>query len=177
MAVLGLAGVTGIYLRQVKESGLLGLIGYLMFALFYLGLTAWTFAEALILPPLSAEAPQFVDSFLGVFDGSGGGTAPGTLSAVGLVSFALYLLGGVLLGVATFRARILSRGGAILLVFGAASTLWVPFLPHAAARYVAVPLGLAVAWLGYSLWSEQIKSAAQLRKGMPSEPLHQTPDV
>ncbi len=174
MGVLGLAGVTGIYLRQVKESGLLGLIGYLMFALFYLLLTAWTFAEALILPPLSAEAPEFVDSFLGVFDGSGGGTALGTLSAVGLVSFVLYLLGGVLLGVATFRARVLSRGGAILLAFGAASTLLVPLLPHAVARYAAVPLGLAVAWLGYSLWSEQRKSAARLRKGTPNEPLHQT---
>lgn len=177
MAVLGLAGVTGIYLRQVKETGILGLIGYLMFALFYLGTTAWTFAEALILPALSTQTPQFVESFLGVFDGSGGGASLGALGAVGLVFFPVYLFGGVLLGVAIFRAGVLSRGGAILLALGAASTLLVPLLPHAVERYAAVPVGLALIWLGYSLWFEQRNSAARLRKVMPSEPLHQTSAV
>ena len=43
MAILGLAGVTGIYLRQVRESGLLGLIGYLLFSLFFVLQAAFTF--------------------------------------------------------------------------------------------------------------------------------------
>jgi hypothetical protein len=163
MSILGLVGVTGIYLRQVKETGVLGLIGYLLFALFYLGTTAWTFAEALILPALSAQAPQFVDGFLGVFDGSGGGAGLGALGAMGLLIFPVYLLGGVLLGVAMFRAGILARGGAVLLALGAASTLLVQFLPHAAARYAAVPVGVALIWLGYSLWSEQRPAPAPAR--------------
>lgn len=175
MSLLGLVGVTGIYLRQVKESGLLGLIGYVLFALFYLGTTAWTFAEALILPPLSAQAPQFVASFLGVFDGSGGGTSLGALGAMGLVIFPMYLLGGVLLGAAIFRAGILSRTAGILLALGAASTLLVPFLPHAAARYAAVPVGLALIWLGYSLWSEQRTAPARPKPLTPSTQHDRTP--
>lgn len=155
MSLLGLVGVTGIYLRQVKESGLIGLSGYLLFSLFYLGTSAWTFAEALILPPLSGEAPQFVSRFLGVFDGSNSGTSLGALGAMGLVIFPMYLLGGVLLGAAVFRAGILSRAAGILLAIGAASTLLVPFLPHAAARYAAVPVGVALILLGYSLFAEQ----------------------
>jgi hypothetical protein len=177
MAVLGLVGVTGIYLRQVKESRLLGLIGYLLFALFYIGTTAWAFAEALILPPLAAEAPHFIDSFLGIFDGSSSGSGLGAISAMSLVTFPMYLLGGVLLGIATFRAGILTRGGGILMAFATASTLLVPLLPHVVARYAAVPLGLALVWLGFSLWSEQRKSTVRPLKGMPGEPLHQAPAV
>jgi len=32
MAALALAGITGIYLHQVKQSGVLGLLGYLLFS-------------------------------------------------------------------------------------------------------------------------------------------------
>ena len=36
MAVLSLAGITGMYLRQVKQTGVLGLLGYLAFGDGYL---------------------------------------------------------------------------------------------------------------------------------------------
>ena len=36
LAALSLVGITGIYLRQVKKTGVLGLIGYLVFAVNYL---------------------------------------------------------------------------------------------------------------------------------------------
>ena len=177
MSILGLVGLTGIYLRQVKETGLLGLIGYLMFAFEYVLVAAWTFAEALILPPLAAEAPQFVDSFLGIFNGSGTEIGLGTLGAMGLVSFVFYLGGGVLSGIAIFRAGILSRGGALLLALGAGSTPMVALLPHALGRYAAVPVGLALIWLGYSLWSEQRKNSKEPTTAVQSSHLHQTPAV
>ena len=158
-SILGLVGVSGIYLRQVQEAGVPGLIGYLMFGTFLLLATAFTFAETLILPPLASEAPQFVDSFLGIFSGSPGEVDLGTLGALGAVSFGLYLVGGSLLGIALFRANVLSRWAALMLVFGAVSTLLVPVLPHALGRYAAVPVGLALVRLGYSLWSEQREAA------------------
>jgi hypothetical protein len=147
------------YLRQVKEAGVLGLVGYVMFASLFLLTMAFTFAETLILPPLASEAPQFVDSFLGIFSGSPGDVELGTLGAIGGVSFALYLIGGSLFGIALFRARVLSRWAALMLVFGAVVTLLVPLLPHAVARYAAVPMGVALVGLGYSLWSEQRETA------------------
>ena len=36
MAALALVGVTGMYLRQVRQTGLLGLVGYLLFGAGYL---------------------------------------------------------------------------------------------------------------------------------------------
>ena len=154
-SILGLVGVSGVYLRQVEEVGLLGLVGYLLFGVFFLLVTAFTFAEALILPPLASEAPQFVNSFLGIFSGSPGQVDLGPLGAIGAVSFGLYLIGGSLFGIALFRARVLSRWAALLLTFGALSVLLVPTLPHAVGRYAAIPVGIALVWLGCSLWADQ----------------------
>jgi hypothetical protein len=38
MAALALAGITGMYLRQVTKIGLLGLLGYVVFAAGYLSM-------------------------------------------------------------------------------------------------------------------------------------------
>ena len=38
MAVLSLIGVTGIYLRQVRQTGLLGLVGYVVLGIGYLAI-------------------------------------------------------------------------------------------------------------------------------------------
>ena len=172
MSVLGLAGVTGIYLRQVRETGLLGLIGYLMFGSWFVLLTAFTFAQTLILPPLAPEAPQFVDSFLGIFSGSGGEIYLGALGSLALVSAVLYIPGGLMFGIAIYRARVLSRGGAGVLIVGMALTPLASIFPHSAGSVFAVPVGLAMVWLGYSLWSEERKSAARhVAQGHP-QPSH-----
>lgn len=153
MAVSGLVGIVGIYLRQVRESGPTGLAGVVLFGTFYLLTWAFAFAETLVMPPLAAEAPLFVDGFLGIFSGAGTQVGLGVLPVLGPVAALLYVLGGVLFGLAIFRARVLDRRAGLLLVAGALSTLLVPLLPHAAGRYAAVPVGLAMIWLGYSLWS------------------------
>ena len=160
MAVLGLVGLSGIYLRQVRETGLLGLIGYLMFGLFFLVTTAFTFVEAFVLPPLAEDAPRFVQDFLGIFTGvpSDGSLVLEVFNPIG---GALYLVGGVVFGIAVFRARTLQRWAGVLLAAGTVSTLAIPLLPHAVGRFLAVPVGLAVAWLGWSLWSEQRTPATE----------------
>src|SRR4051794_9107220 len=43
MAVLALAGITGMYVSQVRRNGLLGLIGYLVLATSYLLIMCTTF--------------------------------------------------------------------------------------------------------------------------------------
>lgn len=153
MAVSGLVGVVGIHLCQVRESGPLGLVGAVLFGAFYLLTWAFAFAETLIMPPLAAEAPLFVDGFLGIFSGTGTRVDLGVLPVLGPVAALLYVLGGVLFGLAIFRARVLDRRAGLLLVAGALATLLVPLLPHAVGRYAAVPVGLAMIWLGYSLWT------------------------
>src|ERR671932_1642059 len=53
MAFLGLLGMAGLYARQVKEVGWLGLAGYLAFSLFFAGTIAFQFVEAFISPLLA----------------------------------------------------------------------------------------------------------------------------
>ena len=49
MAALVLAGITGMYLRQVRQIGVLGLIGYVVFSVGYLSLLGSTFVSAYVL--------------------------------------------------------------------------------------------------------------------------------
>src|SRR5262245_36241862 len=62
MCLLFLVGITGIYARQVKEAGWLGLAGFLLLILSWWVQTAYVFAETFILPQLATTAPAFVDS-------------------------------------------------------------------------------------------------------------------
>jgi hypothetical protein len=159
MAVLGAVGVTGIYLRQVREAGVLGLVGYVLFTAFYLVAVAFTFVEVFVLPELTRDAPHLVEDLLGIFSGGDTGSL-GAVTAVGTVAFALYLLGGSALGIAIFRAQVLARWAGALLAAGAALTLAVPLVPHSLARLAAVPVGVAMARLGLSLWRRQPDPAA-----------------
>ncbi len=167
MAVLGLAGVAGIYLVQVRRTGVLGLIGFLLFGGFYITCAAYNFVEAFVLPPLAKVAPEVVEDILGIFGGVPADGSLGILEQVGTVAFVLYVVGGVTLGIAVFRARVLQRWAGVLLALGAASTLVVPLLPHAVGRLAAIPLALAMIWLGYSLWTEARERTAAPHAAVP----------
>ncbi len=153
MAVLGLAGVAGVYLVQVRKTGILGLLGFLLLSGFFLTQAAYNFVEAFLLPPLAKQDPAIVEDILGIFSGVPADGSLGALEQVSTVAFALYLLGGVTLGIAIVRARVLQRWAGILLAGGAAASLLVPLLPHTLARSAAFPVGLALVWLGCSLWA------------------------
>ena len=167
MSVLGLVGVTGLYLRQVKQVGVLGLVGYALFASFYAIALALQFFEAFTLPSVATEAPRLAQSVLGVVSGAGGPIAVPAVQAVWTLVSIAYLVGGVLLGIAFFRGAVLSRGASALLAGGAVASLLVAVLPHAFERYAAAPVGVALVWLGISLWSQRPRtvtaSAAQRR--------------
>jgi hypothetical protein len=174
MTLFFLIGITGIYARQVNQAGWLGLAGYLMLILSWWLQTAYVFIELFILPVMAGAAPGFVDSFLGIVNGSPGEMNIGALPAVyGLLGI-LYMLGGVLFGIATFRAGILPRRAAALLAVGAAVTPLAALLPHALQRFAAVPVGLAIAWLGYALWTERREKVSQPLPDRGSPQLRQT---
>lgn len=160
MCFLGLLGIMGIYARQVQKAGWLGLAGYLLISLFYTHTFAFQFIEAFVSPPLSAESPIFVEGMLGIPSGNVGDINVGHLETIYGVTGVLYLLGGLLFGIATFRAGILSRGAAGLLAIGTLLPLPLSSLiHHPYDRILAVPVGLGLAWLGYSVWSERREKA------------------
>jgi hypothetical protein len=161
MCLLFLLGIAGIYARQVEESGWLGLAGFLLFSISWWLQTAFVFAEAFILPVLATDVPKFVDGALGIAAGRASEVNLGALPALyGLVGI-LYMLGGLLLGIATFRARILPRWAAGLLAVTALVTPAAALLPHTQQRLIGMPMGLAVAWLGFALWAERRQDAPE----------------
>jgi hypothetical protein len=160
MAVLSLVGITGMYLRQVRQTGLLGLLGYVVFGAGYLMIAGSEVVGAYVLPSIADSSPVYVADVLAT---AMGGTVHGdvgamkTLIAVGGVA---YLAGGLLFGIALFRARILARWAAVLLSLGTLSTIAIPLLPQVNERVFAIPTGIALVGLGYSLWREQRTAAA-----------------
>ena len=158
MSVLLLVGLTGMYLRQVTETGLPGLVGFLLFGSTFVLTIAVTFVEVFVLPQLADQAPQYVDDFLATFTGGAVVGDVGSLQLASLVAAVGYLLGGLLFGLVLYRARILARWAALLLAVGSVATLLVPVLPHALDRLIAFPVGLALVGLGYSLWREQART-------------------
>jgi len=166
MSFFGLLGIAGIYVRQAEKAGWLGLAGFVLLSLWFVLVTGFTFFEALILPLLASDSPKFAESFLGIFTGSAGETNIGALATLWSLLGVVYILGGVLFGIATFRAGILSRWAAGLLALGAVSSPAFALVPLALAPLAAVPVGLGLAWLGYALWSE--------RRGQASQPVPAT---
>ena len=160
MAILFLLGITGIYSRQVKESGWLGLAGFLLLFLCWSLQTAFIFAEAFVIPPRATVAPAFIDGFFGIVNGHPVDTYLGALPAIYAVLGIMYMLGGLLFGIANFRARILPRGAAVLLAAASALTPLAAMFPHEIQRYAGIPVGLALAWLGYALFIERRAMAA-----------------
>ena len=168
MCLLFLIGIAGIYARQVERAGWLGLAGFLLLTLSWWLQTAFVFAEAYILPPLATSAPQFVDGTLETLAaGRASEVDLGALPAIYNLGVGIpYMLGGLLFGIATLRAGILPRWPAGLLAVAAVLTPAAALLPHAIQRLAAIPVGLALAWLGYALWSERREQAADPDDGV-----------
>jgi len=154
MTVLALAGLTGMYLHQVRQMRLLGLFGFLVFTLGYLMMFATEVMAVAFLPTLTDKTPAFVND---IVVASGGGTPTGDIG--GLQAFfnltgACYLFGGLVFGIALFRANVLARWAAVLLAVATVSTAALAVLPASFDRPMAVPEGVALIGLGISLWRD-----------------------
>jgi hypothetical protein len=174
MGALALAGITGIYLFQVRQLGVLGLVGYVLLVAFYLVLIPIEFTAAWVLPSLASTDPHFVNDVLAVAEG---GTATGDIGQLQIAFYmagALYVAGGAVFGIALLRARVLARWPAALLVAGTAASLALSVLPESYNRPVAVPTGIALVGLGVSLWRAQARRSSesrQFRDGARLEPV------
>jgi len=174
MCLFFVFGITGIYAQQVEKSGWLGLIGFLMLSIFWSVSMAYIFAEAFILPVLATTTPDFVESFLGILNGFPGEMNIGALPAIYNLSGLLYMLGGLLFGIATFRARVLPRWVGALLAIASVLTPFAALLPHELQRLAGMPVGIAIALLGFALWTEKRAKTSEAVPGMENLQLRQT---
>jgi hypothetical protein len=155
MSFFGLLGMAGLYARQAVKSGWLGLVGYVLLSLWLVLVMGFSFVEAFILPHVATAVPPFVEAWMGMFNGPAGRFDLGVLPTIWTLTGPLYILSGLLFGIATFRAGILPRWAGALFALSTVLAPMAGLLPNASQPKVAIPLGLALAWLGYALWSEQ----------------------
>ena len=137
MAVLALVAITGLYLGHVRRNGVLGLVGYLIFAAGYLLITTTSLIAVSVLPTVVDADRDYVSS---VLEASKGGTVDTDIGALEVI-FQLqglgYLAGGLIFGIA---------------VSGPMSAA-LAVMPDAFYRILAFPNAIALIGLGYSLWT------------------------
>lgn len=152
MATLALVGISGMYLSQVRRNGVLGLVGYLVLAVGYLLIMGNTLALAFVLPTVAESDPAYVDDVIAAVVGNAPEGDIGALATVLQIQGFAYLAGGLVLGIALFRARVLTRWATVLLAVGGVVSAALSVMPDAFYRLIAYPNGIAMVALGYSLW-------------------------
>jgi len=162
LGFFGLFGMAGLYARQADQSGWLGLIGFILFTVWMTLVTGFSFVEAFILPRLATESPAFVAGLLGMFSSIPSPVDLGILPTLWNISGPLYIFGPLLFGIATFRAGVLPRWAGALLVLGAVLIPVGAVVPPEYQPKIMIPVGLALAWLGYALFSERREKASEL---------------
>jgi hypothetical protein len=160
MCILALIGFTGMFVRHHRRFGVLGLAGFSLLTVGFLALFATECIVGYVLPTVAHSNPAYVQD---VLDAAVGGSPSGDIGGMHVLFLAAgigYPLGGLMFGIALFRAGVLARWACLLLAYGTTSALALAVLPESFNRPFAVPTGVALIGLGVSLWRDQRRQSA-----------------
>jgi uncharacterized membrane protein len=168
--ILGFVSVTlmhlsliGLYARQVEQVGWLGLVGFVLAFMGSAFAIVIQYVTSTVIPLIAAQAPALFDQAM---------TPPSFAPPLFVLGF---ILGHVLFGFATIRARVLPRGSGVLVVVGIllfflgevsflGQGLSAPALQqffalirklHGIVLLGDIAFGLGLAWMGYTIWKEK----------------------
>jgi hypothetical protein len=158
---LTLVGFAGMFLRHRGRFGRLGRAGYALVSVGFLGMLVQECLVGYYLPTLAHSKPVYVQHVLNGAMAHGDSSGIGAWQGLFLAGMG-YSVGGVLFGIALFRAGILSRWASALFAYGTVSALALAALPVSFSRPFAVPTGIALIGLGLSLWRDQRRQAVTL---------------
>jgi hypothetical protein len=127
------------FVRNRERFGRLGRVGYSLLSVGFLAM--------------------LVQHVLNGAMGHGPTSGIGAMQGLFLIAGMGYSLGGLLFGIALFRAGVLARSASVLLAYGTTSALALSVLPESFSRPFAVPTGIALIGLGVSLWRDQRRPA------------------
>ena len=159
MSVLALVGLTGMFLRHRGRFGVLGVAGFSLLTAGYLAMFATECIVGYVLPTIAHSNPTYVQAVIDAAVGRSTSVDIGHMRELLLAMGLGYPLGGLLFGIALFRARVVSRWASLLLAYGTTSALALAALPESFNRPFAVPVGVALIGLGVSLWRGQRRQA------------------
>lgn len=151
MDMLALIAITGIYALIAHRVNLFGFIGYILFSLFWALIFGFHFIEAFVFPVLAATTPQFVEALQGLVTSHPGSMNIGIIPVVYTITGISYIIGGLLFGIAIFRSKVLPKWAGGLLAIGAIVTIFGAVIPHPANRVLAIPMGIALVWIGWAI--------------------------
>jgi hypothetical protein len=160
-SLLFVIGLPGMYLRQAGRAGTLGVVGFiLLFFGILLEGAAFSTTQVIVLPYLAHIAPHSL----------GGNNGPVGVFLLLIISGLMHLIGAILLGIATMRARVFPRWtGIFLIVAGVALFLTLPPLPEIASTILEtisfIAFSLAFIGCGYALMTRE---AAAVEDASPS---------
>lgn len=152
MAVLALVGFAGMFVHNRHRFGALGIAGYVLVSIGYLAMFANQCIVACVLPVVARTSPGYVQDYL---DAAMGGSPKGDIGHMQdlfMITGMGYSIGGLLFGIALYRAGLLSRWASALFAAGTVSALALAALPESFSRPFAVPVAVALVGLGTSLW-------------------------
>lgn len=140
-------GLIALYIYQMETAGRLGVVGFVISMLGTVLLTASAWYQLFVLPAMATEVPAFTEAARAA--------EVGQLLTLGLlIPILAQVIGWVVFGLATYRARVFPRWVAVALVVGAL-LLFVP-VPG-----IPVVFQLAVASMGFLLFSGRLETRAQ----------------
>lgn len=137
--VLITLGLVGLYAFQFHQAGTLGLVAFVITFIGGMMTAGSTWSEVFFGSWLAGAAPELMDA-----------DPSGTLVAGIILSYLLFALGWFLFGLDSLRVGVFPRGSVILVMIGAVLFLVLGILD---IPFISVVFGVAITWMGYSLWS------------------------
>ena len=137
--------IIAIYLVHMKNSGTFGLISFIISIIGTGVVIGVKWVHSFVVPELSIHAPAFADQ------------PPVSIMIGQMGSFALFMIGWVLIGILVAKNGYLSKSSGVLLIIAPI----LDFLPF--ASFLAQPLfALTILWVSYQLYRG--KGAANLQE-------------
>jgi len=139
-----------VYVCQIEETGMLGLVGFVASSIGCAAYLGFQFDLAFVWPVLAERAPDLLD-----FDGPM--FRYPRFAFIHLWMGPLYSVGVLLFGIALIRARVLPRTASALFMVGvilSAGVLFPPFPIRTVGGLLAAP---ALGWMTLVLWRRTVR--------------------
>lgn len=117
-------------LKILTEIGVLGLLGYVLFAAGYLSMLGTEYVAALVLPSIAHSATACVNDVIAVANNRPAIGDIGLMHRALLFTGITYIAGGFIFAIALFRANVLARWAAALLALGTLATIALGLVPQ-----------------------------------------------
>jgi hypothetical protein len=137
-ALIGLFGLTGVYLWQRNETGIFGVVAYIVVFIGMALVACTDYSGAFVTPNLSEDEVNRLSN--------------SPVMMVTMISFSIFLVGEILFGISTIITGVFPWIPSVLFIIGFLATVVRPV--YQIITFFGLTLsGIGLIWWGVSLWS------------------------